>query len=236
VIIRIYTMCMTGASARLTTQRRHKDDEENDGLDGRAQDLGLTNRSILMRFGQLSLGQRGDENGTDTHGTEPTGESGLSERLDVGDPAVGSEHEWQASKQKNSDGQEKKPPYGDLQAIDWSACAVLKPKHLTYRSRGIVPIGKRNDHSDIDETGTVEQQIDNVGKHAILGGLVEEPAARLRYGQSTCHDGVQRDATLTPKRKRFHKQTRRASHHFQVMCIHLGIQHSQTFRFHHYAW
>jgi hypothetical protein len=59
-------MCMTGASARLTTQRRHKDDEENDGLDGRAQDLGLTNRSILMRFGQLSLGQRGDENGTDT--------------------------------------------------------------------------------------------------------------------------------------------------------------------------
>lgn len=47
----------------------------------------------------------------------------------------------------------------------------------THRSRRITPVVKRNDHPDVDETGTIEQQVDDVGKHAVLGGLVEETAA-----------------------------------------------------------
>lgn len=117
---------MTRARTRLTTQSRHKDDEKDDGLNGRAKELCLTYRSVFMRFGQLGLGQGGDENGSDSHRTEPTGESGLPERLDVGDPAVSSEHEWQASKQEDGNGQEEEPPYGDLRRDTiWSVHARL---------------------------------------------------------------------------------------------------------------
>lgn len=171
---------MIGARTRLTTQCRHEDDEEDDGLDGRAQQLCLTDRSVFMRFGQFGLGQGGDENGSDSHRTEPTSESGLSERLDVGDPSISGEHEWQASKQEDGNGQEEEPPHGDLgRDMKWSAGGKLRTRHLTHGCRSVVPIRERNDHPDIDETSTVEQQIDNVGKHAILGGLVEESAASV---------------------------------------------------------
>jgi hypothetical protein len=39
---------------------------------------------------------------------------------------------------------------------------------------------ERNDHADIDETGTVEEQVNDVGKHTILCSFVEETAVTLK--------------------------------------------------------
>jgi len=77
----------------LTTQDRDQDEEKDDGLDGGAQDLRLADRSVLVRFGQLGPGERGDKDGSDSHRSKPTGKRSFPERFDIRDPAVCDEHE-----------------------------------------------------------------------------------------------------------------------------------------------
>jgi hypothetical protein len=227
------SVCKAGVSrpgAQLTAKRRDEDHEKDNGLDGGAQNLCLTDRTLLVRFRQLGLGERGDEDGSNAHRTEPAGESGFPERLDVRNPTVREEHEWQASKQEDGDREQEEPPHGDLRRPRtcqdvhyWSA------RRCTHRRGGIVPIRERNDHADVDETGAVEEQIDDVGKHAVLGSLVEETAAKIpnavRRRSLVCiGDGA---SLLTPKRKRFHKQMRRAGRHSRAACRYLNVQGHQ---------
>lgn len=46
----------------------------------------------------------------------------------------------------------------------------------THSSSRVLETAERNDSSDIDETSTIEKQIDNVGEHAVFRCLVEETA------------------------------------------------------------
>jgi hypothetical protein len=46
-----------------------------------------------------------DENGSNTHGTEPSCENGFSESLDIGNPFVGGEYDWNPTKEEDKDGE-----------------------------------------------------------------------------------------------------------------------------------
>ena len=39
----------------------------------------------------------------------------------------------------------------------------------------VAPFGERNDHADVNETSTVEQQIDDVGEYSVFSVFVKEP-------------------------------------------------------------
>ena len=54
----------------------------------------------------------------------------------------------------------------------------------TYANRGIIEIVEWDDGTNVDECGTIEQQIDDVGEHGVFGIFVEEPIPC--EGGSTC--------------------------------------------------
>ena len=50
----------------------------------------------------------------------------------------------------------------------------LRIRLKTHSQRRIVELIKRYDGSDVDECCAIEQQIDDVGKHGVLCGLIEK--------------------------------------------------------------
>lgn len=50
----------------------------------------------------------------------------------------------------------------------------IKRDNTTYADRGIVEIGEWDDGTNVDESGTIEQQINDVGENGVFGVFVKE--------------------------------------------------------------
>lgn len=60
---------------------------------------------------------------------------------------------------------------------------------MTYADRGIVEIGEWDDGTNVDESGTIEQQINDVGENGVFGVFVKESIPC--EGGSTCESRQQ---------------------------------------------
>ena len=82
-------------------------------------------------------------------------EDSLSERLDVRDPFVEGNHDWQASEEQDEDGDDDQPPDGDGQ-------------------HRVIEVVEGCPSSDVHEASDVEEEIDDRTEHGFLGLAVEE--------------------------------------------------------------
>lgn len=97
-----------------------------------------------------------DEKGrTDTHGTEVATEDGLPEGLNVRNPLIESDDNWQASEEQDEDGDDDQSP--DSNAED-----------------RVVEVVEGCPSSNVDETSNVEEKIDDGTEHGLFGLSVEE--------------------------------------------------------------
>lgn len=125
---------------------RAQDEEEDDWLDGQSQYVIRRLWWIWYFFWKMVASEGGDEDGSDTHGREMAREDGFSKGLDIWDPAPESKDDRKAAEQNDCDCENKETPYVDVAA---SAVCEFPPWH---------------DGADVDESGNVEEQIDDVGE------------------------------------------------------------------------
>jgi hypothetical protein len=123
------------------------------------QEIDLRCVAVRLWVGDVVACERRDEDGADAHWPEPSAEERLAERLDVGDPLVESEDNWQAAEEEDEDSDDHKAP---------------------RREAEVVEVLKGDDGTNVDEGGAVEQQVDDVGKHRVFRGFVEVSVPRER--------------------------------------------------------
>lgn len=86
------------------------------------------------------------------------------ERPNIRDPPVQRQNDRQPPEEHDTDHENDQSPGGESEVV-------------------IVELVERKDGSDVDESGSVEEQIDDVGEVGLFGLFVEEPTGKGQGGR-----------------------------------------------------
>lgn len=103
-------------------------------------------------MGQAAVNEDGR---TNAHGAKVATEDGFPERLDVWNPFIEGNHNWQASKEQDKDRDDNQSPD-------------------SYAQHRVVEVGEGCPSSNVHKTSNVEEKIDDGTEHGLLGLSVEE--------------------------------------------------------------